>query len=557
PAQRRGKKKLEHIGQELERRINLVEKALTSKLLADSQQGPESVKFDAFGESRFSIQHVGQWAGMVNSYNGFPFFSSEGQQWVQECTGQRIRLPSMTTSESPQTHGQPVKSARPSEADMEPSTHLPDKQILLNYAALWKASFMWQIFPFFTHVQLDQTIHTAYSQETATGSLEYLSTRCSLLAFLAITTIFGLRPSSMSPIDGPACAQKAQYILVQLMWMPANIQTLQAALMLTFFEAVRGEMQSVDMFMAIGVRIIFFLGAHKYRGTDVEESSLTDNLRNLFWLFYILDKDMSIWTGRPPFLADDQCDLTLPADDSDADQHHRLETRLGPTRLRLSMIKSRAFNNLYSVHAVQKSDTELLRTIIELDDELEQWRISVPASWRPPLAFSQPKPGESGPSNIGPQEVPVVITRLEYLHCAAIIHQASSRCQVWDSEGQPIKGVRSSSDLSVAASRSTLEYLISISEGLKGHAFWLILLYTMSAVLTVFCNILSYPLNPSARHDISFLEIAPAILHHGRSLSNDALSPGEAVRLRLVTDFLEDLAKLAPLAIKKAKAEAS
>ncbi|RMD42341.1 hypothetical protein DV735_g2794, partial [Chaetothyriales sp. CBS 134920] len=539
-----GLRLLPRLGQDLERRLMLVEKALTEKLLAKGPAEREAVKSDAFGEFHFPIQHVGQWVGMVNSYNGFPFFSSEGQEWVQECTGQRIRFPSMTTP------NEPAQTPGPSpEAAIELSTALPDKPILLDQAALWKISFMWQIFPVFTYSQLDQTIQTAYSEDIVDGSLESLATRCSLHAFLAFTTVFGLSSPLGPPIDAPACARTAKHLLVQLMWMPPTVETVQAVFMLAFFEAVRGEMPSMDMFMAIGVRILFLLGAHKYQGSDVEESN---NLRNLFWLFYVMDKDMSIWTGRPPFIADDQCDLTLPPD-----QDHRLESRLGSMRLRLSMIKSRAFNSLYSVHGLQKSDAELLRAIIELDDELEQWRISLPPAWRPPLAFSQSKPGEPAPSDIGPREVPIMLTRLEYLRCAAIIHQASSRCRVWDSAGQPVKGVRSSSDLSVAASRSTLQYIIHISDGLKGHAFWYILLYTTSAVLTLFCNILSYPLSASARQDISFLEIAPAVLHYGRSLSNDVLSPNEEVRLRTVTNFLEDLARLAPLAITKARAEAS
>ncbi|RMZ84268.1 hypothetical protein DV738_g494, partial [Chaetothyriales sp. CBS 135597] len=540
------------IGQDLERRLILVEKALTEKLLAKGPQEREGVKSDAFGEFHFPIQHVGQWVGMVNSYNGFPFFSAEGQKWVQECTGQRIRFPSMITSESPQTHTQPGQSQSP-EAAVELSTALPDKRILLDHAALWKLSFMWQIFPVFSYSQLDQTIYTAYSPGIADGSLESLATRCSLHAFLAFTSVFGLSSSLGPPVDAPACARKAQHLLGQLMWMAPTVETVQAVFMLAFFEAVRGEMSSMDMFMAIGVRILFLLGAHKYREPNVEGSN---NLRNLFWLFYVMDKDMSIWTGRPPFISDEQCDLTLPPAESESNPDHGLESRLGPMRLRLSIIKSRAFNSLYSVHGLQKSDAELLRAIIELDDELEQWRVSVPSSWRPPLAFSQSKPVEPAPSDIAPHEVPVMLTRLEYLRCAAIIHQASSRCRVWDSAGQPVKGVRSSSDLSVAASRSTLEYILHISDGLKGHAFWYILLYTTSAILTVFCNILSYPLSPSARQDISFLEIAPAVLHYGRSLSNDVLSPNEEVRLRTVTDFLEDLARLAPLAIKKARAEA-
>lgn len=109
-------------------------------------------------------------------------------------------------------------------------------------------------------------------------------------------------------------------------------------------------------------------------------------LRMFFWLCYIFDKDIAVRTGQPPIIADQFCDLTLP----DGYDEYRFSGRqMGPRRslvqspwlpgdLRLSMIKSKALQTLYSSASLRMSDAELLKTIRELDEELESWRASIP-----------------------------------------------------------------------------------------------------------------------------------------------------------------------------------
>jgi hypothetical protein len=137
-----------------------------------------------------------------------------------------------------------------------------------------------------------------------------------------------------------------------------------------------------------------------------------------------------------------------------------------PFDLRLSIIKSRAHTALYSVRALQKSDAELLKAIRELDDELEQWRLSVPPDWRPTMSFKfeAPDPNASMHS---------VMLRLNYHLCMTIIHQASSRCKAWvNVQSRITEGVSSSLALSVEASRSTLCYLEAAEHVLVDGIFW-------------------------------------------------------------------------------------
>lgn len=234
-------------------------------------------------------------------------------------------------------------------------------------------------------------------------------------------------------------------------------------------------MRLTNYFGAVAARLLFMVGANLTSSRVVQESEHSEKkqklLRNLFWLCYTIDKDVALRTGQPPTIADENCDLTLPPgylDRAFIDPHTDLETGyepIFPFDLRLSIIKSRAHSSLYSVHALNKSDADLLKSIRELDDELEDWRLSVPAHCRPTMSFAP----ESTDPNISMHRV---MLRLNYYLCMTIIHQASSRCKAWMQGSGMMDGVSSSLALSVEASRSTLCYLEAAEHVLVDGVFW-------------------------------------------------------------------------------------
>ena len=200
------------------------------------------------------------------------------------------------------------------------------------------------------------------------------------------------------------------------------------------------------------------------------------HLRNLFWVNYTLDKELALRTRQPPAINDDHCDLTLPPGYGKhlnpgylppSDPNALPECHF-PGDLRLSMIKSRAYNSLYSVRALQKSDAELIKAIRETDNELETWRLSLPPKYRPTISFSH----ENQPTTSG-MDMQSAVLRLEYHHCMAIIHQAIGRCSAWASHQSGVmEGISSSLALSVDASRSSLSYLQTAQHILADDSFW-------------------------------------------------------------------------------------
>lgn len=235
-------------------------------------------------------------------------------------------------------------------------------------------------------------------------------------------------------------------------------------------------MRATNYYAAVSARLIFMLGGNLNEGQifthDPRNQKKQEQLRNLFWICYTLDKDLSLRTGQPPTISDENCDLTLPPgylDRAFLDIEDDEAPYLGPVfpfDLRLSIIKARAHRELYTVSSLRKSDAVLLKSIRELDDELEEWRLSVPPKWRPTMSFSS----ETSDANMSMHSV---MLRLNYHLCMTIIHQASGRCKAWiQGQSGMMDGVSSSMALSVEASRSSLCYLEAAEHVVVDGIFW-------------------------------------------------------------------------------------
>lgn len=251
-------------------------------------------------------------------------------------------------------------------------------------------------------------------------------------------------------------------------------------------ETLCGRLQAASMYHAVACRIVFALGGHTAvvvppRGRELTVEEREDrHLRSLFWLCYAFDKDIALRTGHPPIMCDDFCDLSLPDGYTESRyrragagrRHDEAQTPWFPGDLRLVLIKSKVVNSMYSVGALRRSDAELIRTIREMDEELERWRSSVPAEYMPTLSVRKHVTFADDVDRA--TNMQHIELHLEYHSLLNIIHCASGRCMV-DASGpgqEKTPGVESSLDLSVEASRSTLIYLGAAAPRLAAEAFW-------------------------------------------------------------------------------------
>ena len=251
-----------------------------------------------------------------------------------------------------------------------------------------------------------------------------------------------------------------------------------------------GDLQSVSMFISMASRLLYSLNAHvdpANVGSSFliyDKGLLPCHLRDLFWVCYSLDKDMAIRTSQPPSICDGHCDLTLPFGYPEI-QNLNIQRKeiavdeytvpLYPWDLRLSQIKSRAYDSLYSPSAQRKTDSEFLESIRTLDEDLEQWRLSLPSHFRPTLSFFKQTPVSA---NMGMQDS---MLWLAYYHCIATIHRASERCRRSSTDAFcESNAVASSLAISLDASRSITSYLQTALPVVTDDCFWYFSLHTAS-----------------------------------------------------------------------------
>ncbi|KAH6867877.1 hypothetical protein B0T10DRAFT_451458 [Thelonectria olida] len=508
----------------------------------------------------------------ITCHNGMPLFSEEGQAWIFSRTGEATafqKLRALNKQVQP-----PTLSLSHLHGSLEQLYELPDRSIVEQGIYWFQNSAFRLVFPAIDAVLFQDSVRMAYEPWEGPLSLERISARGCVLAFLSIMCVFNGDSTWRPIVDSDACAIKAHYFLSDMV-EDASVVTLQTVFMLHMHQIFSGRLHSAALLHAVACRIIFMLGGHtqanfKPYGAEVTRKEREiRHLRMIFWLCYIFDQDIALRTGQPPIMCQENCDLTLPdgylencfclpalgngiVSPSFADE--RLFPYL-PGDLRLAQLKEKTFRLLYSVQALGKADAELLRDIRELDDEIETWRVSIPHEFRPALSISQ-HPRLVQETKL-PQSMQHIALRLEYHHLMATIHRASGRCypispDVSFHEGERSGAIDSSLALALEASRSTLHYLQAAIDGLAGEAFWIIVFYPTAAIMTLFFNVLLNPLDTQVKFDLELLSSAADLI---RSMPIRRLTEYEIEHLKMVDDFVAELIRLGNCAISKAKGE--
>lgn len=205
-----------------------------------------------------------------------------------------------------------------------------------------------------------------------------------------------------------------------------------------------GDYEAIHTYVGIAAQMIYSLGGHL---------NTRSHARDLFWVTYFLDKDLTMRTGRRPTISDEHCDLTLPELYCERIIYLDAHDQPFPSDLRLSVIKSKIFNCLYSSSARKVCNTDIIRAVRELDEELEEWRVSLPSEHRPSLSQCDYAPCE---------EIRWIFIQSEYIHCIRMIHEATSRCIVWAENNDNLEALSSSLAISIEASRAYLTFLYSV-----------------------------------------------------------------------------------------------
>ncbi|OJJ54541.1 hypothetical protein ASPSYDRAFT_93459 [Aspergillus sydowii CBS 593.65] len=514
------------------------------------------------------IIHFAGWKiGNISPDRGStPTLLPEGIQWIQSRTGTTVPFPTVHYApweKSKPSHSLSVGIRRTSTRRLE----LPPRPVLNRYLDAYWSSAIHALFPVIDSSLFSQTIDTAY---LASQGGAHNSSRACIFALLGLVSGVDY-PRAQCTAPTPPNIPRDDYILEAQRLLPSiicegfNLDALQATVILAVLGVMTGELQNATHYVSISSRSIIAVGVHTMGdpvqelgllSSDSDDIRIRKHIRNLFWICYVLDKDISLRTGQSHCLRDEDCNLQLPVDYT-KDLFPRMtysaplnaaEGPLFPVELNLSLIKSRIFTALYSYQGLQKSDAEIIRLIRELDDEIERWRLSMPSELRPTLSYGKDD-AHKHPSRM---TMYLVIVHLNYYFCINIVHLAGSRCESWRSAcSSPgmMDGLKSSLTLSVEASRSLLCFLKDAENSISTGSFWSLLFYPMSAVLTLFCNLLANPDASTAADDAYLLVVAEHTTE--RVFLRQISEIDQAAHIQAITGFISSVRNIAQQAIKK------
>ncbi|KAI9889274.1 MAG: hypothetical protein M1814_005649 [Vezdaea aestivalis] len=492
----------------------------------------------------------------LGSSSGFSIFSPKGIQWVNEKTGDSS-FQEMITQAS-------VEDSRLSywkpEVFEDLFSHkkyksLPPKAEAMSLLRDYFENFNC-MFPLFHEPTFMHLVERHYSKDPYQGSGWWASFNVALAIAHRLRVMSNLVPHEEDE-KAWGYLKNALGVLTELTMRNTDLLSVQALLGMALFLQGTPNPQPSFFLVSAAIRLSHSIGLHK-RGSgfnlNPEES---EQRKRVFWIAYMLDKDLCLRSGRPTAQDDNDFNVELPSADP-KDNIGNIPLADGKSKINLfrlmatfALIESKVYKLLYSTKASKQSDGELLNTIGELDAELEEWKDDIPIDFRPEYEIQ---------ATHTPLMLHIVVLHFSYYNCLTTIHRMSVHHGYWTNRlvdyavqglnARPLNPrVFTSAQVCVTAARASINLIKYIPQG-DFACVWMILYFPVSALVTLFANILQNPQDPRARQDIRLMNIVVNFLGTlTRSQENGSI----AKMLNVCTEF----ERIAKIVLEKSDKESS
>ncbi|KAL6237640.1 hypothetical protein BDW75DRAFT_203236 [Aspergillus navahoensis] len=449
----------------------------------------------------------------IGSSSGFSIFSPKGIQWVNEKTGDtsfQDMISSAYIDDNKWMYWKPeIFSDVFARRVFKP---LPPKEEALSLFRDFFDNFNC-MFPLFHEPTFMHLVEKQYSRDPYEGSGWWASINVVLAISHRLRVMSNLVPQEEDK-KAWLYLKNAMGVLTELTMRNTDLLSVQALLGMSLFLQGTPNPQPSFFLVAAAIRLSHSIGLHK-RGSGFGLNPVeAEQRKRVFWIAYTLDKDICLRSGRPPVQDDDDMNVELPSEDP-PDNIGNVPLFDGKGKFNMfrafcefSIIESKVYKRLYSATASKQSDGALLNTIGELDRELEEWKDSIPIDFRPEHEIK---------ATHGPLILHVVVLHFAYYNCLTTIHRMSVHHGYWTSRlsNYAIQGLNArplnprvflSAVLCVTAARASINLIKYIPQG-DFACVWLILYYPVSALVTLFANILQNPTDARARSDVKLMNV--------------------------------------------------
>ena len=293
---------------------------------------------------------------------------------------------------------------------------------------------------YFTHVNaviplFEEASFVEMFESGATDSprLQAATITAALNVILALT-YHHHRPTTSTVLVNPeTCVANAEEALSRLSDRHCDLLSLQVRLGLVMLHQVMPashQRQSAASFlMASAVKMTHKLGLHDSRTNDLFDADDILQRNRVFWITYLLDRDIGMRWGEPPLHRDSDHDIQMPAssvrhgiacfrDSSGAE----IELDIFRAQVHLAHIQGEIYDKLHSVQASRQPPDALGKSTQQIHDTLREWLGTIPAE----LQLSQV--GALPPQ---PPLRPLIAMYFTYLSCFQHMHRVGSHDAEW------------------------------------------------------------------------------------------------------------------------------
>ncbi|PVI05791.1 hypothetical protein DM02DRAFT_583926 [Periconia macrospinosa] len=189
------------------------------------------------------------------------------------------------------------------------------------------------------------------------------------------------------------CLNKAQSVLTEILMGDVELANLQIVLGLVMVFQGTSDIKPAVFLISTAVRLSQVLGIHRNDSTIYRNAASKDalQLKRVFWVTFILDRNIAMRIGQAPVQQDGDIDIELPPKKPDGDAAGFVSTpelnqdgfNLFRAHVELAQIQGFVHGSLFSVRAQQLSPGEREANCQGIRLLLKNWKSRIPATLHP------------------------------------------------------------------------------------------------------------------------------------------------------------------------------
>ena len=235
---------------------------------------------------------------------------------------------------------------------------------------------------------------------------------------------------------------KAESVLSIVVLGDIQLLNIQVLIGMVLLHQESQDLQHAMILIATTMRLAHKIGLHNRVSSELLDPTSARERACVFWMAYVLDKDLSMRSKMPSIQLDDDIDLDLP---SQEDDEYQIDNEYGQnntnnwagvittidgnvkmnyfvTRIQLAVIEGGVYDYLYSTRSQKRSAEERSHALESVARALATWKASIPLEFSASMALDRVTPG--------------ILRYLGVLHstsmlCTTMLNQANAWNSQW------------------------------------------------------------------------------------------------------------------------------